>query len=209
MKMTAMEREIAITLVEALVEYGLTDHLAQYGNKSTRDWFQTNDMSFMGFGSSGGATKVCIWHDDLLSWTIKVGYTEHVRFDYAAKEYVNYCLAEEAGLAHYFPATVYLGEFGGCRFYAQQWCECDENIVSSEWYSRIRDRFEEDGVDYDDDDIWNEIEYLDDFERVDLLFNDMELTDFLSENHIGDLHEGNYGRIGSRIVICDFSGYAG
>ena len=29
--LTNYEHEVATTLVEALVEYGLTDHLAQYG----------------------------------------------------------------------------------------------------------------------------------------------------------------------------------
>jgi hypothetical protein len=31
----------------------------------------------------------------------------------------------------------------------------------------------------------------------------------LWDNHIGDLHEGNFGYIGDRMVIVDFSGWRG
>lgn len=37
--LTDYEREVAITLVEALCEYGLTENLAQHGKHSVREWF--------------------------------------------------------------------------------------------------------------------------------------------------------------------------
>ena len=208
MKMlSALEREIATTLVEALVEYGLNENLMHYGAHGAENWFYNNDMFAFGFGASGGASKICIWHDDLTNWVIKVGYTSGVKMDYAAKEYENYCLAEMAGLAHYFPKTIYLGEFGGRPYYVQEWAECSEDAVSSTWYERLRDRYEEEGDECDCDSLWNEIDDMDDDQKAFLSFGDNELCQFLWDHRIGDLHEGNFGYVGGRMVIVDFSGW--
>lgn len=205
--MTDYKREVAICLVEALCEYGLTDHLAQYGEHGTENWFFNNNLEALGFGAAGGASKVCIWHDDLCSWVIKVGYTEKVAIDYATREYEVYCAAEEAGLGYYFPKTEFLGEFYGRAFYVQEYAECDENQVTSDWYERVSDRFEELGEEYDSDTVWCEIDCLDDWEKVELCFHDEKLCNFLMDNRVGDFHEGNFGYIGGCMVIVDFSGW--
>lgn len=208
MKMlSALEREIATTLVEALVEYGLNENLMHYGVHGAENWFWDMKMENFGFGASGGASKICIWHDDLANWVIKVGYTSGVKMDYAAKEYENYCLAEEAGLAHYFPKTIYLGEFGGRPYYLQEWAECDESQVSSTWWERLRDQHEEEGDEYEEDWLWDEICDMDDDQKAYLSFGDNELCQFLWDHRIGDLHEGNFGYVGGRMVIVDFSGW--
>lgn len=207
--LTDYEREVAICLVEALCEYGLTDHLAQYGEHGTENWFFNNNLEALGFGAAGGASKVCIWHDDLCSWVIKVGYTEKVAIDYATREYEVYCAAEEAGLGYYFPKTEFLGEFYGRAFYVQEYAECDENQVTSDWYERVSDRFEELGEEYDSDTVWCEIDCLDDWEKVELCFHNEKLCNFLMDNRVGDFHEGNFGYIGGRMVIVDMSGWRG
>ena len=207
--LTNYEREIAITLVEALVEYGLTNYLAPYGDFGAENWFCNNELESFGFCARGGATKICIDHEDVCGWVIKVGYTKNVKLDYAAREYQNYCIAREAGFAEYFPETVYLGKFDGHEFYVQEMADCDENQVSSEWYERLRDDYEEDGESYDSDYLWDEIYDMDDDAKAFLCFHDAALCDFLKENNITDLHEGNFGYIGSRMVIVDFSGYIG
>ena len=94
--LTYDEREIAISIVEALVEYGINDHLAQYGKRCIEDWFDNMELGRWGFGASAGATKTCIWHRDLDNWVIKVGHTEKVAKNYAKIEYENYCAAVEA-----------------------------------------------------------------------------------------------------------------
>ena len=207
--LTNYEREVAITLVEALVEYGLTEHLAQYGKHGTENWFWDNNLRDAGFWASGGASKVCIGHGDLRGWVIKVGYTERVVYDYATVEYNIYCLAEEAGLARYFPKTIYLGEFGGRAFYVQEYADCDEDTVSSDWYERLRDAYDESGEDYDVDMLWDTIDDMDSDEKAYLCFHNQELCDFLMENEVGDLHEGNFGYINGCLVIVDFSGWRG
>jgi hypothetical protein len=203
------EREVAITLVQALIEYGLTENLAQYGDHGTENWFINNELGAMGFWAESGATKACIGHYDLVGWVIKVGYKDKVACDYAALEYANYCLAEEAGLEFYFPKMVYLGEFSGVPFYLQQMAECYEDQVTSDWYERLRDSYEESEEEYNDNDLWNEIDSMDDDDRVYLTFHDYELVEFLRKHHINDLHEGNFGYIGDRMVIVDFSGWRG
>ena len=207
--LTCIEREIAISLVEALVEYGINDHLAQYGKRCIEDWFDNMELGRWGFGASAGATKTCIWHRDLGNWVIKVGHTEKVAKNYAKVEYENYLAAVEAGLGYYFPETVFLGEFGGECYYVQQYAECSEDAVSSEWYERLRDQYDEDGEEYDCDSLWNEIYDMEDDQKAMLMFGDMALCEFLSDNRIGDLHEGNFGYIGGKCVIIDFSGYFG
>ena len=207
--LTYDEREIAISIVEALVEYGINDHLAQYGKRCIEDWFDNMELGRWGFGASAGATKTCIWHRDLDNWVIKVGHTEKVAKNYAKVEYENYCAAVEAGLGYYFPETVFLGEYGGQCFYVQQYAECCEDEVTSEWYDRLRDRYEEDGEEYDCDSLWNMVYDLEDEEKAMLMFHDPALWEFLSDYRIGDLHEGNFGYIGGKCVIVDFSGYMG
>lgn len=206
---TNYERGIATVIVEALVEYGLVDHLERYGEYGTENWFYDNELDAAGFSFYSGATKICIDHEDLCGWVIKVGFTKGVRLDYATLEYNNYCKAEEAGFAEYFPKTVYLGNFGGRAFYIQELAECDEEQVSSDWYERLRDNYEEDGKEYDVDCLWDEIDGMDDDQKAFLCFRDSALCNFLWENQITDLHEGNFGYIGSRMVIVDFSGYQG
>ena len=207
--LSIQDREIAIIIVNSLVEYGLNDHLAQYGEHCTSDWFRNNKLRKEGFVVSGGATKICIWHEDLHGWVIKVGYTEGIKHDYATIEYNNYCKAEEAGFARYFPETDYLGDFGGRAFYIQAECDCDEDQVSSDWYERLRDSYDEDGEEYDPDRLWDEIDGMDDDEKAFLMFKDSGFCHFLWQNDIGDLHEGNFGYLKGCPVIVDFSGYKG
>jgi hypothetical protein len=204
--LTYNEREIANIIIEALVEYGLNEYLSQ---DNVWDWFCENKMRCMGFWASNGATKTCIGHEDLEGWVIKVGHTSGVGLNYARLEYDNYREAVACGLAYYFPETYYLGEFGGQSFFLQQEVECDEDQVTSDWYERLRDSYDEDGEEYDVDQLWDEISNLEDDEKAFLMFHNGELSHFLCENRINDLHEGNFGYINGRCVIIDFSGYRG
>lgn len=207
--LTDYEREVAITLVKALCEYGLTKNLAQYGEHGTENWFWHNKLSEIGFWASGGATKACIGHSDLCGWVIKVGYTKEVKKDYATYEYNVYCAAEEAGLAQYFPETIYLGECCGRAFYVQQEADCDEDRVTSDWCERLRDQYDEEGTEYDADILWREIDDMDSLDKAMLVFGNGELCDFLSEYRVNDLHEGNFGYINGCMVIIDMAGYEG
>ena len=199
------EREIAVTLASALCDYGMCDHLSG----QLEDWVDDNKVYAFGFHFLSGMTKVCITHADLKGWVLKVGFTKHLALDYAKQEYEIYCLAKEAGLEHYFPETEYLGQFNGVPFYVQQEAVCHEEEVSADWYERLNDRYVQYGEEVDSEEIWNIIFDMDDYDKVILSFNDEELADFLRENRVGDLHEGNFGYIEGNLVIVDFSGYRG
>ena len=206
MMLSDIEREIAVAIVESVVEYGILESLSE---GRAYDWFYDNELLREGFNVHCGMTKACISHDDLFDWVIKVGFTRGLEVDHAMREYQNYCFAEQEGLDYYFPKTVYLGEFGGRPFFLQEAVECDEDEITSEWYDRLRDKYDEEGEEYDCDRLWDEVYELEDEERAYLLFGNQKLVKFLKEHDIGDLHEGNFGASGDHLVICDFSGWIG
>lgn len=206
--LTNYERGVATILVEALCEYGLTENLAQFGKHDTENWFRNNNLCDADFWISSGATKVCIGHNDLRGWVIKVGYTENVKKDYATYEYNVYCMAEEVGLARYFPETIYLGEFYGRPFYVQQEADCDEGQVTSDWYERLCNLYKEVGEEYDPNYLWDELDCMGAEDKARLCFGDEALCNFLWEHKVGDLHEGNFGYIRGCLVIVDFAGFA-
>jgi hypothetical protein len=110
-------------------------------------------------------------------------------------------------MTEFFPQTFFLGRFDGRDYYIQERAECDEDAISSECYNQICSSYEEDGNECSPEWVWDEVDGLDDDERVNLLFHNSELIDFLYEHEINDLHEGNFGRINGNFVIIDFSGY--
>ena len=204
---TAYEFETAKVLVEALVEYGLVDNLQQY---VVEDWYRECGLRDADYYMSGGATKLCITHDDLCDWVIKVGYNKNVKHDYAKREYEIYCEAIENGLGEYFPMMAYLGEFGGCCFYLQELADCCEEQITSNWYENLIALNDETGeYEYyvNNDMVWDLVYDLCDYERLNLLFGDSMLNKFFEDRHIGDFHEGNFGYIGDRCVIIDFAGW--
>lgn len=199
------ERETAIRLVSILVEKGICGVRSQ---SSMEDLFN-NELYDTGFDMWTGVTKACFTHEDLGEWVIKVGFNKGVSKDYARVEYENYKAAIESQLGWYFPFTDFLCEFEGVEFYIQERAECCEEAITSNWYDLISALYEESGRDPEEIDIWSEVYELEDVEKIDLMFNDSALNSFLREHRIGDLHEGNFGFIGDRTVIIDFSGYMG
>ena len=203
---THKEIENAAMIVEALVEYGLVDNLQQY---VATEWYEESHLYDAGYSMSGGATKLCIFHDSLYDWVIKVGYTK-MKYDYAEKEFQIYNEAVGAGLEEYFPKMFYLGTFGGRPFYLQELADCCEEEITSNWYERLCDINEETGeYEYyvNNDMLWDLVYDLCDYERLDLLFGSCTLAKFFDDRHIGDFHEGNFGYIGDRCVIVDFAGW--
>lgn len=205
MRIENWERELAIKLANILVENGIEEHLSQY---DVEDWYDDRELVNHNIWMSAGATKSCAGIEGLDGWIVKIGHSSGVSKDYARVEYDNYVMAEEAGLAHYFPYTDFLCECNGLEFYIQEFAQCDEDEITSEWHQRLSDIHEENGENIEDDWIWDEVYSLEDEEKISLMYNNPELLDFLQEHRINDLHEGNFGFINDRIVIIDFSGYA-
>lgn len=208
MELTVIEREVAFVLIESLMEYGLLECLDTDNDLSAESWFYRNKIHNFGFFGTSGATKFCFSHPDLPGWIIKIGYDGLAR-DYMEREYENYLAAKNCGLEHFFPVTAYVGEIQGYSCYAQQEVECCEEDVRSGWYEELRERFVMSGDEFEESDVWDEVDWLEDEERVNLLFHNEELIRFLRERNINDLHEGNFGYIGCCAVIIDFSGWDG
>lgn len=202
MKLENCDREIVIRLAHILIDNGISE--ARNQDLAEDLFYET--LHRLGFDMRTGMTKSCFTHENLNDWVIKVGFTGLSK-DYARTEYENYRDAVNCNLDWYFPFTEFLCEIDGVEFFIQEMAECCEDTVTSDWYDSIQALYEESGRDLDEIDIRDEVYELEDDDKIDLMFHDMALASFLREHRIGDFHEGNFGFIGDRTVIIDFSGY--
>lgn len=200
--------EIGFTEKENIFAMLEEDFYCFFKGCSFHDFFTEAGLCKKGYSYENGAVKYCIFHECFGDFVVK--FTTEA-FDYCEREYTNYLAAVNAGLDYFFPYTDFLGEINGVKFFIQEYAECDNEAISSIWYDSLR----EDCVSEEDEDediinekIWNMIYDLEDDQRVLYCFgNEEKLIDFLNEYCINDLHEGNFGYIGERLVIIDFSGY--
>lgn len=207
MKMSKEERALALEYINLFVAKGLVEFYKKSRaerRSSLWDWYDDAKLENSGFNYADGATKTVLINDEL-DWVIKFVRPDEER-DWCGREYENYVLAEEAGLGYYFAATEYLCEVEGIRFYAQEMVICDESVDSSIADSYER-RLQERGEEYDIDSIWEDIENMDAADRVELLYGNTELCQFVWDRRINDLHCGNFGIAGDRYVMIDYSGF--
>lgn len=200
------DRDMMMKLINELIFTYHFDELFQGDeDKDPWNWFHKNKLEqAFGFCYESGATKgVLIIYD--CDYVIKFNLPGETR-DYCGREYNNYLAAKEAGLAKYFAAVELLAEVRGITFYAQQKIECDED-ADSDIYNSLRERYESDGEDPDPDDLWDEVDDMGDWERVELLFGNIELCRFINDRRINDLHNGNIGLLDGCRIIHDFSGF--
>lgn len=189
----------ACALVNKLVKeelVGSLDSVSIYG------WTQDDFLRKQNIESFVGSSKACFWHPSLGDWVVKVGFQD-LSENYAEAEYKTYLKAREHGLERYFPMTYFLGEFEETKFYLQQRAECVPEEVHSKLIGKVSEigRYESYTL------AWDAADNLEDDVRAMLLFDDEALVDFLLENCVNDLHEGNFGYIDGELVIIDFSGW--
>jgi hypothetical protein len=206
-------RDYANKVVESFVRVGLIENRRSYNEFSFSDWYKSKNLDSYGFSYSCGVSKVCLFHPQLENFVIKFGFSDITsQTDYCVIEYENYLRAKENGFEEYFPYTDFLCEYEEVSFFIQEKAVCSEDDITSGWYHSMREVMEAD-CDEDDDDfnsrIWDAVYDMDDIQRADFTFCDEAFTDFLIKYGIGDLHEGNFGYIGNRTVIIDFSGWRG
>ena len=194
--------KFARALVNKLMRETLLDFL---DSVSIYDWAKQDDfLHKQNIEWFVGSSKVCFWHPSLGDWVIKVGFQD-LNENYAEVEYKIYLKAREHGLEQYFPTTYFLGEFEETKFYLQQRAE----YVPEEVHSKLIEKVSELGCYESYTLAWDAADNLEDDVRAMLLFDDDVLVDFLLENRVNDLHEGNFGYIDGELVIIDFSGWRG
>ena len=92
----------------------------------------------------------------------------------------------------------------GIVFTIQEQCVCDEDEVYNSVYRYVEETNCE-GLDKDD--IWAEVDYLSENGQLYEIFDDTALRSFICCHRINDLHQGNFGFIGNRLVMTDYSGF--
>ena len=225
MKPTINEIEIAKKIVNGLIDHNFFEAVISRGDESFYDWCDDNEDYLEGNGLSlhCGETKACVVSDKLVNWVIKVGFVEcedgHNTPDFCAAEAKNFADALKRGLEEFFAASYELCAVtppenydykGDVRFYIQEKAMPDEDRTSSTCDNYMRSSKSED--DDDEDCYYDEYCDYDDEDRLESLFRDNakydELTMFIHEFEINDLHSGNFGYTANgEVKIIDYSGY--
>ena len=114
---------------------------------------------------------------------------------------------QAGSLARYFAETHFVCEIDGVTFVIQEKCDCDESMVYDSLGRYVRSTYERECSEYTEDTIWDEVECLCDEGRAYEMFEDAALAHFICSHYINDLHQGNFGFVGERLVMTDFSGF--
>lgn len=206
---TSWERDQLVKFIDQVMNvYHMGEFYKEYGTvkSSLYSWLRTSHIEDdLEVACHEGATKgvFVIPESD---WVVKFRLIgeEH---DYCEREYQNYLAAKAAGLEYYFAEILPLCERCGIMFYAQECVDCDESVDSS-IVDKLQARYDSRGEEYDMDSLWCEVEdEMDSYERTLLLYDNEELSRFVHDNRINDLHCGNFGIKGDRYVMIDFSGF--
>lgn len=172
------------------------------------DGYCLEDMTFY-----CGATKVVIVFDEE-DYVLKIPFSSE-NIDYCYEEFRNYVEAKRYGLEEYFAACYKLMNYHDTPIYIMERCDCDDE-KTGETIAEALSPLREKNYDLDDEEGYYDFtcEVYDDEESVmeflTYTFGEKESTRlfaFCSRNEINDLHAGNIGWIGDRLVLTDYSGY--
>ena len=208
------ERKELMKILAELVSRGLIDYIREQRTIKSwphdhylSDWMYQNHIEeelYINY-ACGESKGVII--PDCVSWVIKFTIPTENR-DMCYREYENYVLAEELGLSYYFAKMEFLTAIGGINFYAQEMVECDDECVDHSMSEKLGNYYDSIGQEYEDEySLLHEVENMSSIDRVDLLYGDAKLCQFISDRHINDLHSGNFGLADDHYVIIDYSGY--
>ena len=197
-----VDMERVMSFVTRLIDAGLVRDIKDPETRfDVWEWFDDHQELNTGYKVYSGACKGVLVFDDT-DYVIKFDY--YCSKSYCKIEAENYADAVKVGLAHYFAETYFLKEVDGVVFTIQEQCLCDE----SEVFDSVRRYVEETNCEnLDEDDIWAEVDYLCENGLLYKIFGDEALRSFICCHRINDLHQGNFGFIGERLVMTDFSGF--
>lgn len=218
----------ATELLEVLFKFGFDKVLDDFTRGNYEDWIrktlnsdadvsysdESDDCYIFSDGNyevhiAGGASKVAFWTDES-DYVFKMGFNK-LRRDYCGLEAEHFAEAKRLGLDEFFAATEFVMYCKGIRVYIAERAEVGYERLSSDLYEKL----ESSGM--------KENEIIDTICEVDECCEFMnwlvpyyadsdkadELFEFLNESDINDLHSGNIGYIGERLVLIDYSGYRG
>ena len=197
-----VDMERVMSFVTRLIDAGLIRDINSPESRfDAWEWFNDRPELNDGYEVCSGACKgVLVFHD--VDYVIKFDY--YGSQSYCKMEAENYADAVKAGLELYFAETRIITEVDGIVFTIQEQCVCDEDEV----YNSVHRYVEEtDCRDLNEDDIWAEVYEMCEDGRIYEIFDDAALRSFICNHYINDLHQGNFGFIGERLVMTDFSGF--
>ena len=202
---------------------------ASYSGDSVRcNWAQDEEAAYdLGLRFSGGATRMMI-HKVGLPYVIKFAIEPQFGCDFCSDEINTYKQAEAAGVADIFAWCEHLMDYtfsdGGkertVNVMIMEECFCYEDSVSNDTFRYHYYRFCEENNLVDDEDsreqFWDEgpdpdcddgiLSYA--VSTVGFSHNEQErLIEVLDACGVNDLHCGNWGYIGDRLVMIDYAGY--
>lgn len=171
-----------------------------------QDWFHEHrdELNLNCSVCSGASKGVLIFSDT--DWVIKFDYYRD-SVSYCELEVKHYELAKQAGLEHYFAETRMVRRVGKTVFTVQEKCECDCDEVSGRVFDSLKRRYANRGEKIEEDQLWGEVEDVCEDGEVYIIFENEKLNEFICQNYINDLHQANFGRIGDRYVMIDYSGF--
>lgn len=192
--------------LEALCSNGFSQFLGHRTEMEFDKWRQTIGNEVVeNIAFYWGASKLVIVDEDN-DWVLKIPFCDKSR-DYCAVEAENYKKAVEAGVEEPFAACYFLMEYEGAPCYVMEKINCDEQAVESDFLDKLSGQMSEDEISdclgsMDTDEILDQL--LEFYYEAGFL---QKINAFLSVNSINDLHTGNLGYRGDKLVLVDYSGY--
>lgn len=194
-------------------------------------WDEYNDAAdHYGIWVGTGATKLVIG-DDANDYVIKIQPPKVDSFDYCQREVDVYNEAVVRGFADKFAWTAKLfdyvavcqGAFLTIPVYVMEYCQCDYDMIDDEMDSYHYHKFctsrgltpGDDAIIIYDEEGRDTLDYSEkmmiwacdcwgcDFNGYD----GCPIARFMREMYINDIHAGNWGWCGDRLVLTDYSGY--
>ena len=174
-------------------------------------------------GEASGASRQVFWDYNHEDFVLKVGFGKEDA-KYCEKEETVYLAAKEQGLEKYFGWTAYICTVDNMDIYAMEFLDCDECRVSDDSYQYHYELYcDENELDPNTDEAREQWEDLlesdwsmsmDNSDAVTEWFLDRldwqernELSIFLRDWDINDLHAANVGYRGNMPVFADYAGW--
>ena len=210
-------------------DYRFSDYLdADSPEDFEWSWNEYDDAAdHLGIWTGSGATKIVIG-DEYRDSVIKFQLPYHCReFNYCAREVEVYNEAVKHGFGDQFAWSAHLFDYtfevGGdvvtVPFYVMEYCQCGYDSIDDEMYEWHYTKYRTE-LGLEDCDAtrskYNTVKYNKDLgERMmewacsvwNLPYANGGIAKFMRDMYINDIHCGNWGWIGDRLVLVDYSGY--